>query len=241
MNFDALYRSDEARHSASTLIPWDIGGPQPVVKELVAYGALRGEVLDSGTGLGHHAIYFASKGYSVTGIDSSPAAIEQAKRNAQTAGVAVDFRLADATTLEGFEGRFDTVVDSALYHTFQEDEDTQNRYVKALHRATKPGARLFMFEFGRQNVNGVELRGLSAEDFQQVLPASGWRIDYLGTTTYQDHFTPEVFASLSAQISDPQWVEMMKPLQEQFQVIAPLLKEDVVHMPFWAVHATRID
>ncbi|AOW93731.1 methyltransferase [Rhodococcus sp. WMMA185] len=241
INFDALYRSDEARHNASTLIPWDIGGPQPVVKELVAYGALRGEVLDSGTGLGHHAIYFASKGYSVTGIDSSPAAIEQAKRNAQTAGVTVDFQLADATTLDGFEGRFDTVVDSALYHTFQEDEDTQNRYMQALHRATRPGARLFMFEFGRHNVNGVELRGLSAEDFRQVLPASGWRIDYLGTTTYQDHFTPEIFASLSAQISDPEWVEMMKPVQEQFQAIAPLLKEDVVHMPFWSVHATRID
>ncbi|AOW95134.1 methyltransferase [Rhodococcus sp. WMMA185] len=236
-----MYRSGQAADGASTLTPWDIGGPQPVVQELVAYGALRGEVLDPGTGPGHHAIYFASKGYSVTGIDASPTAIEQAKHNAQTAGVTVDFQVADAIALDGLEGRFDTVVDSAFFHTFEEDEDTQKRYLLALHRATKPGARLFMFEFGSHNVNGIELPGFSAEDFERVLPASGWRIDYLGTTTYQARFTPEVFAKMSTLISDPRWLERMKPLLEAFQVVAPLLEDHLVHMPFWALHATRID
>jgi 2-polyprenyl-3-methyl-5-hydroxy-6-metoxy-1,4-benzoquinol methylase len=46
-----------------------------VVQQLVAYGALKGELLDPGTGPGHHAIHFASKGYATTGIDSSAAAI----------------------------------------------------------------------------------------------------------------------------------------------------------------------
>ncbi|SPM38798.1 methyltransferase, partial [Mycobacterium numidiamassiliense] len=32
--------------------------------------------------------------------------------------VPVDFQVGDATRLEGFEGRFDTVVDSAFYHVF---------------------------------------------------------------------------------------------------------------------------
>ena len=31
--------------SSEGLIPWDIGAPQPVVQQLVAYGAVRGEVL----------------------------------------------------------------------------------------------------------------------------------------------------------------------------------------------------
>jgi 2-polyprenyl-3-methyl-5-hydroxy-6-metoxy-1,4-benzoquinol methylase len=58
-----------------------------VVQQLVAYGALRGEVLDPGTGPGHRAIHYASKGYSATGIDASPAAIERAGHNAEIAGV----------------------------------------------------------------------------------------------------------------------------------------------------------
>ena len=62
-----------------------------MVQQLVAYGALRGEVLDPGTGPGHHAIYFASKGYATTGVDRSSAAIDRARRNARCAEVTVDF------------------------------------------------------------------------------------------------------------------------------------------------------
>ncbi len=57
------------------------------MQQSVAFGGLRGEVLDPGTGRGHHAIHYASQGYSATGIDSSPAGIELAKGNAERAGV----------------------------------------------------------------------------------------------------------------------------------------------------------
>ena len=127
-DFEALYRDALPEQDSPELIPWDIGGPQPVVQQLVAYGAVRGEVLDPGTGPGHHAIYYASKGYSATGIDASPAAIERAERNAERAGVRVDFEVADATRLDGLEDRFDTVVDSAFYHVFLDDEQIQTQY-----------------------------------------------------------------------------------------------------------------
>jgi SAM-dependent methyltransferase len=234
-DFDEMYR-DESR----TLTPWDIGGPQPVVEQLVAFGAVKGEVLDPGTGPGHHAIFYASKGYSATGIDSSPAAIERAKRNAERAGVKVDFQVADATKLDGLENRFDTVVDSAFYHVFFEDEETQIRYAQALHRATKPGARLFMIEFGRHNVNGVQWEGLSEENFRKVLPAAGWRIDYLGPTTYQGNFSPKFFAHMSS-VGRADLVERMKPMQERMAVLGPLLQDHRVHMPMWIVAATRLD
>src|SRR5699024_9165612 len=67
-DFDELYRDTRLADGAPPSTPWDIGSPQPVVEQLVAYDALHGRVLDPGTGPGHHAIYFASKGYSVTGI-----------------------------------------------------------------------------------------------------------------------------------------------------------------------------
>ncbi len=178
-----MYRDERTSHGLPAATPWDIGGPQPVVQQLVALGAIKGEVLDPGTGPGHHAIYYASKGYSATGIDGSEGALERARDNARKAGVSVNFELADATKLEGLDGRFDTVVDCAFYHTFSTDPELQRSYAQALRRATKPGARLYMFEFGEHDVNGFKmLRSLSESDFRDVLPAGGWEITYLGTT-----------------------------------------------------------
>ncbi len=238
--FEPLY--GEAEHTDG-LIPWDIGGPQPVVQQLVAYGAIRGEVLDPGTGPGYHAIHYASQGYSTTGVDGSPTAIERAKRNAQRAGVQVDFQVADATKLDGFEGRFDTVVDSAFYHVLMDDEAVQTRYAQGLHRATKPGARLFMFEFSPHNVNGIQWVGIPADNFERVLGGSGWRLDYLGPTTYQARFGPETFDAMATLLGEHQGqtVEKMQPLKHQLEVLSPLLEDYRVHIPVWSVVATRLD
>lgn len=238
--------SDDAAalHTKDPLTPWDIGGPQPAIQQLVAYGALRGEVLDPGTGPGHHAIYYASKGYPTTAIDLDPATIELAKHNARRARVEVDFQLADAVELVGFDDRFDTVVDSAFYHGFQDDEELQLRYARNLHRATRPEARLFMFETGRHNVNGWRLDGSTAESLRAVLTAAGWHLDYLGTTTYQGIFDPGSFAEMIRMmeaIDRPDIADGIKVLHSRFRTLEPLLEGNLIHMPFWSVVATRVD
>lgn len=238
--FEPLY--DEAAPFDGR-IPWDIGGPQPAVQQLVAYGGIRGEVLDPGTGPGYHAIHFAAHGYSTTGIDDSPSAIERAKRNAVRAGVEVDFQVADATRLDGFEGRFDTVVDSAFYHVFLNDEAIQTRYAQALHRATRPGARLYLFEFSPHNVNGLQWTAIPADNFERVFGANGWRIDYLGGTTYQARFLKETFDAMKTFASEQQGeiLQRMRPLVHRLGVIDPLLEDHRVHLPVWSVVATRLD
>lgn len=241
-DFDELYRDGRTVNGLPPLTPWDIGGPQPAVQLLVAYGAIRGKVLDPGTGPGHNAILYASKGFQVTGVDSSPAAIERAKLNAQHAKADVDFQVADITTLEGLEeGQFDTVVDSAVYHVFVDDEPAQSAYAAALHRVTKPGAKLFMFELGRHNLNGIPGVGLAADNFDRVLAPAGWRIDHLGTTTFQHHFNAEAFAARMSDSRNGKYGERMKPATDRLTVIGPLLEDNVLHWPVWAVVATRID
>jgi SAM-dependent methyltransferase len=238
--FEEMYRDDRTSHGLPAATPWDIGGPQPVVQQLVALGAVKGEVLDPGTGPGHHAIHFASKGLSATGIDASPAAIERAKQNAQAAAVSVDFQVADATKLEGLENRFDTVVDSAFYHVFAGEDELQKSYLQALHRATKPGARLYMFEFGEHNVNGFRMpRFIPEENFRQLLPAGGWEITYLGRTAYQGNISVETMETMAAR--NPDYADEMEPLLERLRVIEPWLVDGRMHMPFWEVHAARVD
>lgn len=238
--FDEMYRDERTAHGLPAATPWDIGGPQPVVQQLVALGAVTGEVLDPGTGPGHHAIHYASKGLSSTGIDASPAAVERARQNARDAGVSVNFQVADVTKMEGLAGRFDTVVDCAFYHTMSTDEVLQKAYLEALHRATKPGARLFMFEFGEHNVNGLTApRAIPAANFRQLLPAGGWNITYLGPTTYQVNVSLEAFEQMIAR--NPDAAADMGPVLDRFRIIEPLLVNGRAHAPFWEVHATRVD
>jgi cyclopropane fatty-acyl-phospholipid synthase-like methyltransferase len=156
--------------------------------------------------------------------------------------VSVDFRVADASKLDGLENRFDTVVDCAFYHVFT-DEKTQAGYMAALHRATKPGARLFMFEMGMHNINGIQCGLVSAENFERVLPPAGWRIDYIGPGSWVNNYVPESFAQLSAVQSkgNPELAERSRRLLHQLDVIGPLLTDNRIYMPFWAVAATRVD
>ncbi|WP_457214079.1 class I SAM-dependent methyltransferase [Mycobacteroides abscessus] len=239
LDFEKLYGDDKVAHGVPEATPWDIGGAQPFVQQLVALDVIRGDVLDPGTGPGHNSIYLASHGYSATGIDGSASAIERAKANAEAAGVSPTFLVGDATTLDGFDAAFDTVIDSAFFHTLFGDQDAQVRYLDSLHRATRPGARLYMYEFGCHNVNGiVSPTGIPEATFRTLLPRAGWQITYLGTNTYIGTVSVTAMEQLDAgDEANEMFARMLAPLR----AVEPFLVDGRVHYPFWEVHATRVD
>lgn len=239
-SFDNLYRAELAS------IPWDIRQAQPALMELEALGGFSGEVLDIGCGLGDNAIYLASRGHQVTGIDGSPAAIEQARDRAAAAGVQLAFGVADATDLTGYDGRFDTVLDSGLYHCL--DDDGRARYAAGLYRATRPGACWHLYCFADGNVNGViaPMGSVPESNIRDTLTSNGWRIDFLGPTTYLgnaagfhsgDSAIPE---QLAAQLP-PEELEQIRDVADQFEKIAERTDGERVHLPFTVVHAHRVD
>jgi SAM-dependent methyltransferase len=197
---DALYRNGSPK--------WDIGGPQEPVKRLAAMGAFAGEVLDAGCGLGWHAILLASTGLSVTAVDTSALALNQVPQDA-----GVQFVQGDATALESFD-RFDSVLDSAFYHTFVHEPDIRVRYAQTLRRVTRPGAKLFLFGFAPGHINGfTNPMALSENDFRP-LEDVGFRTKYLGKTTYQ----------LRVDRRMPQFARW---------------PDERVHVPMWELHAER--
>ena len=79
-------------------------------------------MLDVGCGTGENALYLAQNGFSVVGVDLSTRAIVAAKAKAEERELKIDFRLANALSLEFQSGRFDNAIDSGLFHTFTDND-----------------------------------------------------------------------------------------------------------------------
>src|SRR5262245_18289235 len=110
--------------------PWEIGGPQPLFVQNA--DRVIGTVLDAGCGTGENALFFASRGHSVTGIDFLPRPIELARQKAAARGLAANFLVMDALALSELPQVFDTAIDSGLFHVFN-DQD-RRRYVASWPR-----------------------------------------------------------------------------------------------------------
>ncbi|MGV0791537.1 class I SAM-dependent methyltransferase [Mycolicibacterium sp. XJ1819] len=169
--FDDAYKTRTA--------PWVIGGPQPAVVALERAGRISGSVLDVGCGTGEHTILLTSLGYSVLGVDAAPTAIAQARRNAADRGVDARFEVADAMDL-GAGQRYDTIVDSALFHIF--DDTDRPRYVASLHAACRPGGLLHVLALSDKG------RGFGPQVSERVIREAfgdGWVLEALDQTTYR--------------------------------------------------------
>src|SRR5690349_18572863 len=85
--------------------PWDTGEvPRELSALIEGPGALPpGRALDIGCGTGTQAVYMAEKGWEVTAVDAVPRPLSRARARAGTAGVSVDWILADAARLHRLE------------------------------------------------------------------------------------------------------------------------------------------
>jgi len=98
--------------------------------------------------------------------------------------------------------------------------------------------------FSDGNVNGViaPAGAVSVDNLRDTLTGNGWRIDFLGPTTYLGNisgFSGDV-DSFAARLP-PERVEQMRQTAARFDAIRQFLDDDRVHLPFTAVHATRVD
>jgi SAM-dependent methyltransferase len=219
LDFDEVYQGNRPAFDGVATVPWDIGEPQPLLVGLEAGGEIRGEVLDAGCGLADNTLFLAARGYRVTGLDAAPTAIERARAKARDRGLDVELAVADITRLDGFDDRFDTVIDSALYHCLTDEQ--QHAYVAALHRACRPGATIHLFCLSEDMGPVPGPRAISEDNLRETF-SRGWRITRLEPAKYTTAFT-------RARLAD----------RAQTGTI-PVDDQDRFLMPVWQLTAVRV-
>jgi SAM-dependent methyltransferase len=145
MDWDDVYRG-EARFEGPP--PWNIGEPQPELAALIRDGKVRSDVLDAGCGHAELSLALAADGYTVVGIELTPTAVAAAKKAAQERNLPnATFVQDDITTFTGFDGRFNTIIDSTLFHSLP--IDGRDGYLKSVYHAAAPGAAYYVLVFAK--------------------------------------------------------------------------------------------
>ena len=174
-DWDAVYTAQQAA-------PWDIGHPQPAFARLAARGRLSGRLLDAGCGTGEHTLLAAAAGADAMGVDVSAQAIQQARRKAAERGLTARFEVANALDLGALELTFGTVLDSGLFHVF--DNGDRARYVASLGMVVEPGGTLYLMCFSDRQPGESGPRRVRADELRAAF-ADGWAVASIVPDTFE--------------------------------------------------------
>ncbi|MET8911524.1 class I SAM-dependent methyltransferase [Micromonospora sp. NPDC004551] len=166
-DYDEVYR-DTADSGGP---PWDIGGPQPALAEVLDHEVRGPKVLDIGCGTGDLAIALARRGHQVTAVDISGVAIDVARAKAAREGLAVHFEVQDATNLSLPSAPFDSVFDSGLLHSIHRNGGAVDRYLASLPGLAAPGATVFVLVVSPAAGHGW---GVTEPELRAGFPEPAW-------------------------------------------------------------------
>ena len=175
-NWDAMYAA------GAEPPPWDIGRPQPAFERLAGRGLLSGRLLDAGCGTGEHALLAAAHGADATGVDTSPRAIARARAKATERGLSARLEVADVLSLGQLGLAFDTLIDSGVFHVF--DDQDRARYVASLASVLQPGGHCYLACFSDRQPGGWGPRRVTKDELRAAF-SDGWSVTSIEADTFE--------------------------------------------------------
>jgi SAM-dependent methyltransferase len=162
--------------------PWDIGRPQPPFVRLASRGLLSGRLLDAGCGTGEHTLLAAGHGADATGVDISSRAIARARAKAADRGLQARFEVADVLSLDRLGLTFDTVIDSGVFHVF--DDADRARYVTSLASVLRPGGHCYLACFSDRQPGEWGPRRVTQDELRAAF-SDGWSVNSIDADTFE--------------------------------------------------------
>lgn len=122
--------------------------------------------MDLGTGPGHDAVYLARKGFRVTAIDISPAAIALAMKTARQAKVSVEFKVKDILAYNPEKSSATFVNDRGCLHCLMPRD--RSPYVELIHRVLVPEGYLLLRTFSDKEQPGPGPYRFSQQELESL-------------------------------------------------------------------------
>ena len=175
LDFEPAYRGETEEFGVGVRPPWSLGEPQPEIAALIDQGKITGNVLDAGCGEAALSLHLAALGHNTVGLDASPTAIKLAKAKAAEQGLTnASFEVADISAFNGYDGRFNTIVDSTLFHSMP--VELRDGYQRSIVRAAAPGASYFVLVFDRTGMPEGPANPVTEDELREVV-SNYWVID----------------------------------------------------------------
>ena len=147
--------------------------PNRLVVETTA-GLQPGNAIDVAMGQGRNAVYLASQGWAVTGIDLSAVGVETARAAAAHRGLEIDARIVGHHDFDFGEDRWDLMV-----FTYAPVRLTDPAMVGRVRKALRPEGRIVAESFRRPDEGPPRPVDLLGEDLAKAYES--FRIDRLDT------------------------------------------------------------
>jgi len=186
----------------SDIAPWEVGDAQPDMARLLEEYPPADPVLDLGSATGDLAIFVASRGHDVVGLEFVGTAVARAREKAAALVPEVRARLrfeeGDATRPSALGVAFGSVLDSGFLHLL--DPDETDGFIADLREAIAPGGRYYLHEFAIEFPIDNVPRAVTEEEIRARFSAdAGWRVLEVRPAVFHNRVaqpTPSVVACI---------------------------------------------
>jgi cyclopropane fatty-acyl-phospholipid synthase-like methyltransferase len=175
------------QHQDVETMPWFYPELDDDLKQaLDALGLQTGSALDLGTGPGTQAIQLAQRGFDVTAVDISEAAIRRAHETAAAQGLAITWQQDDILSTR-LTGPFDLIFDRGCFHVLPPDQ--RQEYVSTVAGLLKPGGYFFLKCFSHLQPGTQGPNRFTPEQIHAIF-GSRLRVHSVEQTVYQGTLDP---------------------------------------------------
>jgi ubiquinone/menaquinone biosynthesis C-methylase UbiE len=179
-NFQDVYEGKSLLETAKiNVVPWEIGEAQPIVCKILD-NMSPGRLLDVGCGLGRNAKAAFDRGYKVTAIDLSSAAINQCHQFYKNSDIS--FHVSDACDTK-LTSSFNVILDSATYHAIPSTHRVA--YLKEMRRLAIESTIFHIITFSPSLFGMPKPLASELSEISNIIECSGWNIQSVQTSEYK--------------------------------------------------------